>query len=78
MAASQADGASCRPGAHAGWSIVEGANTSIPSMGATSPSTSPARGTSKAEGDDHVPYLGDPSPILDAVEDFVTGGAAAP
>lgn len=25
------------------------------------------------EGDDHVPYLGDPDPILDAVEAFVTG-----
>jgi class 3 adenylate cyclase len=24
-------------------------------------------------GDDHVPYLGDPEPILDAIEEFVTG-----
>ena len=27
----------------------------------------------EVEGEDHVPYLGDPSPILEAVEEFVTG-----
>jgi class 3 adenylate cyclase len=28
----------------------------------------------EVEGEDHVPYLGDPGPILDAIEEFVTGG----
>ena len=29
-------------------------------------------------GEDHVPYLGDPDPILDAVEEFVTGTLRPP
>jgi class 3 adenylate cyclase len=28
----------------------------------------------EVDGDDHIPYLGDSGPILDAVEEFVTGG----
>ena len=31
----------------------------------------------EVEGVDHVPCLGDPTPILDAIEEFVTGGGRA-
>jgi pimeloyl-ACP methyl ester carboxylesterase len=32
----------------------------------------------EVEGDDHVPYLGDPAPILDEIEEFLTGARPAP
>jgi pimeloyl-ACP methyl ester carboxylesterase len=32
----------------------------------------------EVEGDDHVPYLGDPVPILDAIEEFLTGTRRRP
>jgi class 3 adenylate cyclase/pimeloyl-ACP methyl ester carboxylesterase len=32
----------------------------------------------EVEGNDHVPYLGDPAPILEAIEEFVTGRRHAP
>ena len=32
----------------------------------------------EVDGDDHVPYLGDPGPILDEIEEFLTGGPRQP
>lgn len=32
----------------------------------------------EVEGEDHVPYLGDPAPILEAIEEFLTGTSHRP
>ncbi len=52
---------------------VDHASICDPAMRITSPSTSPAPSSSSCRARDHLAYVGETEPLLDEIEEFLTG-----